>query len=889
MRYINFDNTTGKYEIAILIKDSVLNVARIKEYYTNFLNSRGVDLKDVIIIGLPYEGKDKVSVNFIKEVMAELGPGLTDMGVKNVMVADAKYFVRMAKVAKVSGTYGYRFPCAFEGCDFNITVGINYGAVMYNDSNRKNLEIGLRTITDMHFGVYKEPGANKIKVKRHLDSVSNIRDFLHELLKEPSISCDVETNGLQFWTCGLVSIAFATNDEEGTAFLIKRCKDTLNLLKQFFQEYRGEVYYHNIGFDVKVLVYELFLHPRWHSIEYYGGSRSKAPKLEELYAEQLDAVDIMLRGANCTKILTYLATNNCADNKLDLKSNAQEEYGDWAEDVKDINGLLPDDLLDYNIGDACATLYLRDKYLPKVKADNQFDLYQNMYLSFLRESINAEINGMVMDANKVRENDKKLADVIEEIKDELSEFPVIKTYTHSLKIKQKMFDDEKLKTKERSLNELDHIVFNPGSSKQVAELVYTIWNIPVTQYTDKGSPSTKGKVLKGILNNIAEQYQLEANNNYKRFSVSPKITEQCQILSLIVKLTQYEKVKNTFFKAFLNGRESRCGRYIYLHGNFNPTGTKSGRLSSSDPNLQNIPSGSVLAKLVKECFVAPEGWLFGGADFDSLEDRISALTTKDPNKLKVYTDGYDGHCLRAYGYFSEKMPDIDGDSVESINSIAEKYPKERQDSKGPTFLLTYQGTYLGIMEQFGFSKEKALSLESNYHILYVVSDEWVRDKLIEAAKVGYVEVAFGLKLRTPLIHKYKFLGDKAVLPPAAQKELRTAGNALGQSYCMLNSRAAVEFMQRVRASEFKYDIKLVCMIHDAIYLQFRDDIKVVKFINDNLPDCMAWQELPDIQHDKVKLSGALDIFYPNWGSPVNIPNHSTEAEIQKICRLAVNE
>lgn len=56
--------------------------------------------------------------------------------------------------------------------------------------------------------------------------------------------------------------------------------------------------------------------------------------------------------------------------------------------------------------------------------------------------------------------------------------------------------------------------------------------------------------------------------------------------------------------------------------------------------------------------MAPDGWIFAGLDFASLEDRISALTTKDPNKLKVYTDGYDGHSLRAHSYFGDQMPDI---------------------------------------------------------------------------------------------------------------------------------------------------------------------------------------------------------------------------------------
>ena len=76
-------------------------------------------------------------------------------------------------------------------------------------------------------------------------------------------------------------------------------------------------------------------------------------------------------------------------------------------------------------------------------------------------------------------------------------------------------------------------------------------------------------------------------------------------------------------------------------------------------NLQNLPStGSKYAKVIKSCFQAGPGWLFCGLDFASLEDRISALSTKDPNKLKVYTDGYDGHSLRAFAYFGENMPDI---------------------------------------------------------------------------------------------------------------------------------------------------------------------------------------------------------------------------------------
>ena len=71
--------------------------------------------------------------------------------------------------------------------------------------------------------------------------------------------------------------------------------------------------------------------------------------------------------------------------------------------------------------------------------------------------------------------------------------------------------------------------------------------------------------------------------------------------------------------------------------------------------MQNLPSGSKLSKLIKQCFKAPQGELFVGADFMNLEDRINALLTKDKNKIRVYTDGFDSHSLRAYNYWKDQI------------------------------------------------------------------------------------------------------------------------------------------------------------------------------------------------------------------------------------------
>lgn len=269
-----------------------------------------------------------------------------------------------------------------------------------------------------------------------------------------------------------------------------------------------------------------------------------------------------------------------------------------------------------------------------------------------------------------------------------------------------------------------------------------------------------------------------------------------------------------------------------------------------------------------------------GLDFASLEDRISAVTTKDPNKLKVYTDGYDGHCLRAFAYFREQMPDI-VDTVESINSIAKKYKDLRGESKAPTFALTYQGTYRTLMTNCGFDKEKAQGIEDNYLRLYAASVDWVNAKLDQAMVDGYITTAFGLRVRTPLLHQV--IRGTSKTPFEAEAEGRTAGNALGQGWCLLNSRASTELMGKVRAhKDYRLQIRPCAHIHDAQYHMVKDDINTVMWLNEHIVKAVQWQEHPDIAHPDVKLGGELSLFWPTWADEVELPNNATEQQIRQI-------
>lgn len=250
-------------------------------------------------------------------------------------------------------------------------------------------------------------------------------------------------------------------------------------------------------------------------------------------------------------------------------------------------------------------------------------------------------------------------------------------------------------------------------------------------------------------------------------------------------------------------------------------------------------------------------------------------------ELAGKTDGYDGHCLRAFAYFGEEMPDI-VETVESINSIETKYKHFRQESKAPTFALTYQGTYVTLMNNQGWSKEKAQRIEARYHQLYAMSTQWVQDRIAEARQVGYGLGAFGLRIRTPLLAQ-TIKGGKPM--QQAEAEARTLGNAIsGQSYGLLTNRAVNAFMERVWASPYRYDILPISLIHDAIYVMFRDDPDILKFVNDALIKEMEWQELPEISHPQVHLGAELDVFFQGWHQPITLPNNLPSRALQELCR-----
>lgn len=855
-------NPVNKYRVAVLCKQNTFDQARMQQNYIKPLTVGGVMMEDCIAFTLKYDDAKKVKAATVKEYSDQLLQALKKIESEYLYVTDGTYFKHLAGVKKTEAYLGYVLPCAVPGYEhMKVVYGINYQQLVFAPDKKAHLTQGLTALNDHINGTYADPGDGVIHSESYPDDLLSIKNALFELHKFPFLSCDIEAFGLKIEDAGIGTIQFAWTQHDFVAFKVdlqellvpdekfysKRVDNPERraLLKEFLETYKGTLRYHSATFDIKHLIYNLWMKD---PLDYEGC---------------LTGLDVMTRDIDCTKVISYLATNSCAGNHLGLKYQAQEFSGNYAvEEITDIRKIPVKELLRYNGVDGLSTNYVYDKHYPTVVNDQQLELYQGLMKDSIRLIINIELVGMPMYPDKVQEKSAELIKLRDQYLKEVQNHPTILAYNKVLQEKEMIKANAKLVKKVHPIEHFAGFVFNPGSPLQLQGLLYETMGLPIIAVTPTKQPATGAKIIERLLDHVNAVPYLD-------------------VLKLIVDWSKVDKIVSAFVPAFKAGLLKEDGMQ-YLHGSFNIGGTLSGRLSSSEPNMQQIPSGSKYGKLVKSMFGAPKGWIFAGADFSALEDRINALLTKDINKLKIYTDGYDSHSYRTFAYWPEKVPGI-VDTVESINSIAKLYGGLRGKSKNPTFLLTFGGTHHGLMKNIGFSKAEAIKIEENYHKLYAMSDKWVADRITEAARVGYATVAFGLRVRAPLLAK-SILGTKTT-PYESAAEARTLGNAMsGQSYGLLNNRAMVAFMKIVHASPYRYDIKPVSLIHDAGYVIFRSDPKIAEFVNHHLTHEMSWQELPEIQHDQVKLGAELDLFFPDWSNPVTIPNTASADDIKALCK-----
>ena len=815
--------------------------------------------EDCLFISLYFDPKKKKTPAKVMQEWfnEEVYPRLIDSKIQYLCICDGDYFKALTKNTKSEPFLGYVLS-NFSG-SINYLFVPSYKQVFYNpDSVIHKINIALDALENHVNGKYSVPGSNIIKYAEYPSSLEDIADALNKLHQFSKLTCDIETYSLKHYDSGIGSITFCWNQNQGIAFKVDSDRESQNqevreLLRQFFESYTGTLIFHNITFDAYILTYQLYM--------------SDLLDTEGL----LKGMSILLKDFEDTKLIAYLATNSCAGNSLSLKSLAQEYAGNYAqEEIGNIELIPEKQLLEYNLIDGLATWFVYNKYWDQMVKDKQLNIYQTIFKPAVKDIIQMQLTGLPMNMERVLEVEKELTNIQQTALNNIMNNNIVKEFQEDLKQEWAIERNKVLKTKQVTPEDCKES-FNPGSNLQLRKLLYKKLKLPVLDTTGTKEAATGKDTLAKLLNHVTE----------------PEVKD---LLTALIDFKDVDKILTAFIPAFKQAVKAKDGRY-YLYGNFNLGGTLSGRLSSSEPNLQNLPAtGTKYAKIIKSCFQASEGWLWCGLDFASLEAHIDALVTRDNAKLDIYRYGYDMHSYNALHYKPENTPDLklwskdnpidtNGlDPVEYNIQVLNKFKKEHKDLrqlyKSCTFALQYGAQEGVISKNFGFTKEEAKDICANYHKLYKESDDYKNQKIEEASYNGYVTVAFGLRVRTPKLRQ-SMLGLK-VTPYEVKEEAKSAGNALMQSYGLLNSRAGIEFNEKVRNSKYWNSIRPIAQIHDAQYFLIKDDIETILWANENLVKACEWQEDPLIYDDIVKLGGNLSIFYPDWAHELELPNKLDE-------------
>jgi len=280
---------------------------------------------------------------------------------------------------------------------------------------------------------------------------------------------------------------------------------------------------------------------------------------------------------------------------------------------------------------------------------------------------------------------------------------------------------------EREAYELAGEVFNLSSTQQLGAILYEKLGIPVTKKTPKGKPST----AEAVLQELAQDYEL------------PKLLLEYRSLS---------KLKSTYTDKLPLEINRATGR---IHTSYHQAVAATGRLSSSDPNLQNIPIRSSEGRQIRQAFVVPKGQVMVAADYSQIELRIMAHLSKDEGLLNAFAAGQDVHKATAAEVF--------GVTVDQVTS------DQRRSAKAINFGLIYGMSAFGLAKQLGISRAQSQDYIGRYFTRYPGVQEYMDETKAKAAKQGYVETLFGRRLYLPDINASNGI--------ARQASERTAINA----------------------------------------------------------------------------------------------------------------
>ena len=310
--------------------------------------------------------------------------------------------------------------------------------------------------------------------------------------------------------------------------------------------------------------------------------------------------------------------------------------------------------------------------------------------------------------------------------------------------------------------------FNLGSPKQLGDILYGKLGIPVLKKTPKGQPST----AEAVLEELALDYPL------------PQV---------IMDYRRVNKLRSTYTEKLPEMISRRSGR---LHTSYHQAITATGRLSSSDPNLQNIPVRTEEGRRIRQAFVAAPGYKLVAADYSQIELRIMAHLSEDAGLLDAFSRGLDIHKATA--------AEVAGKSIEQVTD------EERRNAKAINFGLIYGMSAFGLARQLGISRHDAQQYVDSYFEKYPGVQRYMAETRTAAAENGYVETLFGRRLYLPEIH-----ARQAAVRQGAE---RTAINAPMQgSAADIIKRAMIDVDRWL--SDSTIDARMIMQVHDELVFE----------------------------------------------------------------------
>ena len=313
--------------------------------------------------------------------------------------------------------------------------------------------------------------------------------------------------------------------------------------------------------------------------------------------------------------------------------------------------------------------------------------------------------------------------------------------------------------------------FNLASTKQLQEILFDKLGLPVIQKTPKGAPSTNEEVLE----ELAFSHEL------------PKVLVEHRSLS---------KLKSTYTDKLPQMVNPQTGR---VHTSYHQAVTATGRLSSSDPNLQNIPIRNEEGRRIRQAFIAREGFTVVAADYSQIELRIMAHLSQDQGLINAFTQGKDIHRSTAAEIF--------GVAVDEVTS------EQRRNAKAINFGLIYGMSAFGLSRQLGIGRADAQSYMDLYFKRYPGVQTFMHDIREKAKAQGYVETLFGRRLYLPDINSSNGMRRKAAERVAINAPMQgTAADII--------KRAMIQLDQKLQNDP---DIAMIMQVHDELVFEVRSE------------------------------------------------------------------